>query len=367
MVSELAVNSIDKIFDKLQVDLNRTKKMFVGPCPIHNGDNPSAFNLYFDGHTVKGYWKCRSHLCHQTFGATFIGFVRGVLSNQRLGWENDGDRRISFKDSVDYICNILDTTIHDIKVSGTDINKRQFISQNQSYSTNGKKQKILRSCVRQHLKMPCEYYLNRRYSEEILNIYDVGTCLNNNREMCGRAVVPIYDDNYHYMIGCTGRTIFQQCNICKHYHNPDGSCPSKPWDIKKSSKWYTNKGFTVKSCLYNYWFSKKHIQETGLAILVEGPGDVWRLTEQNINNVIGIFGCELSDEQQIILEKSGAMSIMILMDNDRAGNRATEQMKKILSRSYRLHIPEISSSDIGEMDAIQINSIIKPEIERILA
>ena len=39
------------------------------------------------------------------------------------------------------------------------------------------------------------------------------------KEMYGRVVVPIYDDNYEYVVGVAGRSIFE-IHTCGMYHNP---------------------------------------------------------------------------------------------------------------------------------------------------
>jgi len=356
IVNDLAAYNMDELLDRLNVNLNRTNRMFVGTCPIHNGDNPTAFNLYFDGHTVKGYWKCRTHLCHKDFGSTMIGFVRGMLSSQNLGWTNTGDEKYSFQKSVDFICQLVGQPYLNIKVNSSDVEKRQFISQ--TYIQNGHvngRPKILRNRIRSLLDIPADYFIKRGFSREILDKYDVGMCVNKKKEMYGRAVVPIYDENYEYMIGCTGRIPVDKCSKCCYYHHPSQSCPAN----RESRKWYNNFGFARKCCLYNYWFARKHVEESGEIIIVEGPGDVWRLVESNIHNCVAIFGCELSDEQQIILEKSGAMSVTLLLDNDSAGEEATIDIKKKLSRYYKLNIPQITSKDLGDMEKKEIELCLK--------
>jgi hypothetical protein len=44
-----------------------------------------------------------------------------------------------------------------------------------------------------------------------LEDYDVGYCDNPAKPMYERAVVPIYDNEHKYIVGCTGRSIFEKC------------------------------------------------------------------------------------------------------------------------------------------------------------
>ena len=95
--------------------------------------------------------------------------------------------------------------------------------------------------------------------------------------MSGRAVVPVYDNNRQYMIGCTGRATTDKCEKCNHYHLGN-ECPDKE-SLYLHCKWRHNYGFKTQNYLYNYWFAQEHIKESRSVILVESPGNVWRLEE----------------------------------------------------------------------------------------
>jgi DNA primase len=183
--------------------------------------------------------------------------------------------------------------------------------------------------------------------------------------MYNRVVVPIYDDNYEYMVGCSGRSIFEKCNICSCFHNQNHTCPNKDnqWVY---SKWKHSKDFKSQNHLYNFWFAKKYIMESNVAIIVESPGNVWRLEENGIHNSVGIFGSSLSDRQKVILDSSGAMSLVVLTDNDEAGKKAAEQIKSKCENTYKIYIPKITATDVGEMTTEQINEEIKPFLEKIV-
>ena len=117
--------------------------------------------------------------------------------------------------------------------------------------------------------------------------------------------------------------------------------------------------------MYNFWFAKEHILETGSVILVESPGNVWKLEENGIHNSVGLFGCSLSDRQKLILDSSGAMNIIILTDNDDAGKKAAEQIQNKCSKTYNILIPKILKNDIGEMTSDEITIQIKNYLEQI--
>ena len=203
---------------------------------------------------------------------------------------------------------------------------------------------ISRNQIRSSLEIPSKYYIDRGYSSSILKEYDVGLCTRTGAPMYNRIVVPIYDENHKYMVGCTARATVE------------GQTP----------KWLHSKGFDADSYLYNYWKAKDYIKESGTVILVEGPGDVWKLEENGIHNSVAMFGTYLSESQKDLLDILGTMSLVVLTDNDEAGKMGAETIFHQCNKTYRIYLPKHSSfNDIGDMDRDAITSDIKPIIENI--
>jgi len=203
--------------------------------------------------------------------------------------------------------------------------------------------------------------VNRGWSQEILDKYDVGLCTDPRKPMYNRVVVPIYDDKHSWCVGVTGRSIFTKCEKCGLYH--DGHCPDKQ-NAHHFSKWRNSDNFARDSYLYNFWYAKNSISREGVAVIVEGPGEVWRLEEAQIHCGLGVFGSSMTDRQQVILEKSGAMTIIVLMNNDEAGKLGAQKIKENLYRSYRLVFPTIPTNDLGELSPANVNSLLQPLIEK---
>lgn len=122
-------------------------------------------------------------------------------------------------------------------------------------------------------------------------------------------------------------------------------------------------GFKSQNYLYNFWNAKEHIFKDSYAIIVESPGNVWKLEENGIHNSVAVFGCNMSDRQKLILDSSGAMTLFIIMDNDEAGKRATEEIQQKCENTYTVYVPQISANDIAEMTSEQINTEIKQFIK----
>ncbi len=78
-----------------------------------------------------------------------------------------------------------------------------------------------------------------------------------------------------------------------------------------------------------------------------------------------MFGSSLSDRQKILLDSSGAMSLVILTDNDEAGQKAAKQITAKCENTYRIFIPTISKGDIGEMSSSEVKEEIQNYLENI--
>lgn len=361
-------DNIENLLQSFDIDYRVNHKMITMCCPIHEGDNPSAVNLYPDGDSYRGNWKCRTHNCEKIFKGSVLGFIRGVISNKKYGWRKQGDDICSFKEAIEFATSFINKDLSDIKISKIEREKKQFACVVNYFNAQEifNDSQIKREHIISSLQIPAEYYLNRqpKFSAEVLKKYDVGLCTNHNKEMSSRVVVPIYDQDYKYMVGCSGRSIFEKCDKCKSYHDHSLTCPDEN-DRWKHCKWKHSAGFKSQNYLYNMWFAKDYILKSSTAILVESPGNVWRLEENNIHNAVAIFGSSLSDSQKMLLDSSGAMNLVVLMDNDEAGKKAAEQIKNKCQNTYRIFIPKISKPDVGDMTPAEIEKEIKSVLGKI--
>jgi len=361
MITTKAIEQIDELLSVLGVELRREKRMYVGACPIHGGDRNNAINLFHTGDTIVGNWKCRSHQCEKTFQPTLVGFVRGVLSHNNYGWEHPRDAVCPFEEAVSFLLNFLDQKYDDLKVDFSKVDKvrtADHVTRFYARQVNIKT-KVPRSLVRQSIKVPT-YYLNRGYSAEILDKYDVTFCDDPSKPMYKRCVAPIYEDSHEFMIGCTGRSIYEKCDTCSSYHNPHGPCPMKE-DQWKYSKWKHSYGFAAEDWLYNYWYAREHIYKTKCAVLVESPGNVWRLEEAGIRTSLGLFNTSLTTGQLDALNSSGAINVVIALDDDDAGKLGIDPLIEELSKLYNIEVLEVNG-DIGEMPVSQLQREVVPQI-----
>lgn len=363
-LSDVLCDDIEGLLAALNItEYKMFDKMIAMSCPIHGGDNDTAFNLYYQGDSYRGNWKCRTHHCEEIFKSSIIGFIRGCLSANN-DWSSEQDPTVSFYDALKFAIDFSKQDLQNIKISNKNKEKHNFVHTINQIKNSDKplvSDTVPRASVIKLLNIPSNYFLSRGFSKEILIKYDVGDCTDPRKEMYGRAVVPVYNDSGTGMVGCTGRSIYNKCEKCSSFHT--GTCPASD-DQWKHSKWKHNKNFKTQDCLYNYWFAKDHISKSGTVILVESPGNVWRLEESGVHNSVAVFGSSLHYKQKLLLDISGAMNIVTIMDNDEAGRIAASNIFKQCNKTYNVYNIEISSSDIAEMSIENIKSEIIPQIQR---
>jgi len=367
VLASMVMLKFDDLIEKLEINLTPSGSKYVGCCPIHCGDNETAFNIYYDGDTVPGYWVCRTKRCETKFRSTVIGFTRGVLSRQELDYhpEYNPNAIVKFTDSINYLCNFLGIKFRNIKYDISQAERAAFIAECKENSLKyiSNKKGIPRDKVRANLIIPAPYYLNRNYSSNVLNRYDVGMSKTNKQGSIYRVIVPIYND-MDLMCGYSSRSIFEMCSKCRLFHKPETLCPATKEQKNLCSKW-RHEGFESKLHLYNYHSAKKYIKESNVAILVEGPGDVWRLEEAGIHNSVAMFGVNLSSAHQTLLAQAQCMSIVCLLDNDEAGQIACKKIKEEYGRLFRMYFPRFNKHDMGDMNTDAITSEIKPLLRKI--
>jgi hypothetical protein len=230
VICDSLCDNIEEVLSSLDIyDYRDNSKMLTMPCPIHGGDNDSALNLYYEGDSYRGNWKCRTHQCEKHFKGSVLGFIRGVISSQKYNWSQQGDKMCSFQEVMSFAKSMVSNKIEaELMFGNIKQDKNNFARiVNNFVNPPLTENKISRQSAISNINIPAEYYIKRGFSTQILKKYDVGLCNNPKKPMYSRVVVPIYDDSASFLIGCTGRSIYNSCDICGSYHNPNAQCPDK--------------------------------------------------------------------------------------------------------------------------------------------
>ena len=111
--------------------------------------------------------------------------------------------------------------------------------------------------------------------------------------------------------------------------------------------------------------TKKYIAESNIAIIVESPGNVWRLEEAGFHNSVCTFGAHLTDGQRFILDSSGALALIVLTDPDEAGRIALSDIKKSCGLTYSIYDPTIGDCDVADHEAIELKEKLSPILDKV--
>ena len=323
------------------------------PCPIHGGDCPTGWTMTTDPeNNYLGIWVCWTEHCEEEIDKTTgkkkyvnnpLGLIRALLANK---YEK---QNVSFGEAISFAMNLVETNFEDLSKGSCKIDfaKKGLSNAERNFKRREQNKKLghPRSKVRQSLLRPSKYFLDRGYSEEVLDAFDVGTSRNPRGVMRQRIIVPVYDDDGEVMVGYLGRW------------------PSEEYSKYNQPKWRFSKKFYSGAWLYGYHIARDHIENTKTVVLVEGQGDVWRLWESGVKNSVGMFGCSITDTQLRILENSSAEKIALISDNDKAGQKARISIRKKCEGKLQVIDIMIESKDIGEMSIAEIQQKVKPQIE----
>lgn len=329
------VDNLPKILTALDIPYLDRGDRLAFPCPIHGSDSNESLTIYTTGDKRVGNFVCWTHHCEEKIGKSSYSLIKAIL-------EDNLGRKISNQEAKDYISKIIG---ENLKLCSSTYNtaEKEF---NPLDDTLNVKIEISVEDIDRSLK-PSKYFLSRGFSQDILKKFHVGFCDRKGSEMFYRSVVPVFDITESYMIGCIGRSINEECKICKTYHYNKSPCPKKEFE-NLYAKWRNSKGFYTGGYFYGLWKAKKRIIETGSVILVEGQGDVWRLHEAGIENCLGLFGDKLTSAQADILSCLNIKNVIIATDSDDAGAEARFSIRKKLS-GYDVYDIIWNAKDCGSL------------------
>ena len=337
-----------ELLEMFDIKYARMSNQLRGSCPIHRGDNESAFCVYVSrDFNYPVNWHCYTHSCERVFGAQSLGLVQAILSSKK-GWRSCLDDKliVPLEEVIKFISSDDTFDIEKLDLlSDDEIERQNFCTAIHSFTATKKKSHkgIHRSIIRKNLVIPSPYFVSRGFSSQILNAFDVGDCIKTGKTMFERAVANVFTEDGYY-IGCSGRSIHEKCPKCNGFHNPQSAC-------RKSPKWLHQKGFRSKDHLYGFEKAIDYINDTRTIVLCEGPGDVWKMAENGVNNAVALFGTSLSQSQKILINSTFCLNVIIFLDNDglgKAGDVGAKRITRELDKMYNTKIITPPAKDLGE-------------------
>ena len=313
---------VEKILRHYNVDFKYFGDYIRCACPIHNGDNPTAFVINEDF-----LWSCHTGGCGAGDVFTFVEQMEDL----------------DFPKAVKKVAEILEIDIENLIIAERKNDYLKEVEKFLKYIKSKRKKKTLNEYVPRAELTQVRSFRNfnektlqkfeLKYAKEIeLDKKDGGTF-----KLYERLVIPIYVNEVQ--IGVSIRKIRAKDNP-KWFHAPHT--------------------METGNILYNIDNCKNDSE----IIVCEGMFDVWSWYEAGFNAVC-TFGAHLSEEQYRMLLRTGK-NIVWCYDGDNAGLEATKkavQMMKYKTNQWVIHLPE--GADPGNCSPDDLRELYKQK-ERIL-
>lgn len=358
-IQDRACERIAEVLDAMGIDYTERHDYLQAACPVHDGDNQRAMFWAIRSN----HWQCKTKGCHSDPitgpSNSVFGLVRGTMSRKtKEEW--------GFQQSVNFVaqvlgleqCRVGETTAQDVEIA-------KIIKQHKRRQSRVKGQGVPLATMVRHLKPDQVYFPNRGVSPDIIARYHISFCNTKGKPMYKRSFFPILDTTGRYIIGWSGRSIYDKCPKCNMHHHPERQqCPDDQYS-GMYTKWKHSKDFRCEECLYNIWYAKPFISRTGTVIICEGPGDVWAYETAGIRNSVALLGLNMSRQQRLMLQNAGALTIICTFDNDEAGQKAMAKLEQNLTHYFRVFcVTPDNAKDVGDMFTDDIAKKIGPILQQ---
>lgn len=352
-VKSLAINNYEKIFQGLEISLDEAiidvNEIRI-PCPIHGGDNKTAFCYYVE----TGVWVCYTSDCNEKHGHDLLALVMSI-------------KKLNFKQAMEWILNTCDQTNESFASRDTSditsLKKEVFIAKDvELFKTNMKPMSISDF---KSFAIPDNEFFSEKFSKKTIDKFMISICRTKGKPMFNRAFAPILDIDGSNVIGFTARTLYPMCDKCGCYHKKMSLCPHEG-NYLPSPKWM-HSGCSTSTLLYNYAYALKEIKRTSIMIMVEGPKEVWWLDQCGISNSTAILGSAITDSHLQLAIDSGATTIITCFDKDGAGQKAFDKLRGKFSSYFNIiNLGELleNNVDLDEMPEESVRQMFVPVLKK---
>jgi DNA primase len=314
-------------------------------CPLHSGDNPSAFS--FDLNT-------KQFTCFTTHCGEGAGNSRDVFQFiQMMEEKNKAEQGVR-----NFTCSFSHALKIASELTGITIDATSLVYNKEAIDRLDNK-KWTRTMAKINNKIEldifeesevemfkamlpmCDYINTRRFDDYILDFFEIGYSPDGvdepykmkARDFYGRIIFPVRSSDGQ-LVGWSGRL-----------------CSDDEVLAKKFSKYRHKLDFDKGFCLYNFHNAKEFIKESKEIILVEGPWDVMRLWSYGVYNAVAIMGSSLTPEQ-LSLAISSAFKVKVFLDSDGAGKSGAKRICDQLKKYVDVYI--VSASNGKDPDNLEL-------------
>jgi DNA primase len=281
------------ILDKFK----RSGESLSGPCPIHDGVNPTQFRV----NTVKNVWNCFSR-CKGGNALDFIAKMEKVsihaAAANAIEWFGLDPEQMSGKNESAEETGAKETDEPQVE---------KPVTRKSAIQTNGATNKPL-GFVLEKLDREHPYLLERGLTLETIIDFGVGFCAKG--ILKDRIAIPIFSPE--------GKVVAYA-----------GRFPGEP--DEGTPKYKLPPGFRKSLELFNLNRARKERNDLPL-IIVEGFFDCMKIHQFGYKKVVALMGSSMSEAQEELIRKNTDCEsrIILMLDEDEAGQTAGEDI------AYRL-------------------------------
>lgn len=298
-------NIVDIISGYLQV--SSKGKNYIALCPFHNDHSPSL--IISPEKQIFNCFTCRTGGNVFSFVMKYenVSFAEAVsIVAKKVGFnlKNDVFVKSENKYSKDYEIYEYAMKYYLNNINTTDGSKaREYLLKRGINETIIKEFKLGYSGSSKDTFY--KLATNKGWDIETLNKLGLINKVNENvyDTFINRVVIPI-ENLKGEVVGFTGRIFNGEDNTAKYLN-------TKETEIFKKS-----------SLLFNYHNAKNYIRDRKSVIVVEGNMDAIKMSAKGFKNVVALMGVALSNEQIDILKRL-KVPVILMLDNDNAGEEAT--------------------------------------------
>lgn len=308
-------------FDEQKIKVSYNNVSFC--CPFHEGDDtPSLF--------YNTEWKSgRCYSCRKTFDV--FDYVMFKLKTDK------------FMDSVKFLCSFCGIQFENInfEIKPVDNYVKEFNSL-RKYTERERPDfvALTEDDMSSMVKMRGDFWLNRGFTKETLDHFEVGFSPQHNR-----VVIPVRSID-GVLVGATARTIY------------------KDYKERGLKKWQHLPGSNIAGTFFNIKDGINCSKSEKCSIIVcEGPADVMWLWQNGIRNVIGLMSNALTPAKKMVLLKN-FVSIYLFLDGDNGGDVGVSSIVKDLKGYFSVFQVQCPpGKDPDDLNSEQLRDLLSHTIK----
>lgn len=292
------------------MNLREYSDRWQGACPVHGGDNETAFVLYKNNLA----WTCFTHSCH---GKRRVGSVFALIHKLR---------NCTQQESVDFLL-----ALYGIEKVDQNILEKIDFEISVKAMKRGKSDQEIRILPNELIALykqykPAYYLVERNYSSDLLEYFDVGYCPED-------IEVPEHLYKYVYEDGDGKVQSFpffaKRCVIPVHTCSGDLMGFTGRSTNGSGRKFLHSPHMLSTRTLYNWHRARKFIKSCGELIVCESPGSVWGWHRAGFLNAVATLGSSIDNHQiKIMMNEPFLKRVIVAYDADEAGRKGTERILK---------------------------------------